>query len=381
MKADLSAQMPAQSRARLPDSLRARFRIERGGGASNGGFTVDVDLTLPGRGISALFGHSGSGKTTCLRAIAGLERAPGGYVALGDEVWQDEAHGLFVPVHRRSLGYVFQEASLFAHLSVRGNLEFGYKRVPAAQRRFHIDEVASLLGIAALLDRRPDRLSGGERQRVAIARALLASPRLLLMDEPLAALDHRRKQEILPYLERMHDALSIPIVYVSHAPDEVARLADHLVLLDAGRVVASGPLSETLARADLPPVFADDAGVVLDTVLAGHEPDALSRLTFEGGALFVGQRKEAIGTRLRCRIHARDVSLALERPPSSSIVNLLPATVTATVDTDTPGHVLVQLRMGPSPLLARITARSRRELDIAPGRQVWAQIKGVALLD
>ncbi|WP_036171365.1 molybdenum ABC transporter ATP-binding protein [Massilia sp. 9096] len=367
--------------ARAPDTLRARFRIERGGGADNeGGFTVDVELDLPGRGISALFGHSGSGKTTCLRAIAGLERAPGGYVALGDEVWQDEASGVFVPVHKRSLGYVFQEASLFAHLSVRANLAFGYKRIPAAQRRFHVDEVAQLLGIDALLERRPDRLSGGERQRVAIARALLASPRLLLMDEPLAALDHRRKQEILPYLERMHDALSIPIVYVSHAPDEVARLADHLVLLDAGRVVASGALTETLARADLPPVFADDAGVVLDTVLAGHEPDALSRLDFDGGVLYVGQRKEAIGTRLRCRIHARDVSLALERPPSSSIVNLLPATVTATVDTGTPGHVLVQLRMGASPLLARITARSRRELDIAPGRQVWAQIKGVALL-
>jgi molybdate transport system ATP-binding protein len=360
--------------AGLMNSLRARFRIDRGD------FSVDVDLELPGRGISALFGRSGSGKTTCLRAIAGLERARGGYVALGDEVWQDDAQDVFVPVHRRALGYVFQEASLFAHLSVRGNLEFGMKRVPRDGRRFELGPVAELLGIDALLDRRPDLLSGGERQRVAIARALLASPRLLLMDEPLAALDHRRKQEILPYLERMHDELALPIVYVSHAPDEVARLADHLVLLDAGRVAASGPLTETLARADLPPAFADDAGVVWDTVLAGQEPDALSRLEFAGGVLYVGQRNAPIGTRLRCRIHARDVSLALERPPASSIVNLLPAVVTATVDTDTPGHVLVQLRVGPSPLLARITARSRRELEIAPGRQVWAQIKGVALL-
>jgi len=287
---------------------------------------------------------------------------------------------VFVPVHRRALGYVFQEASLFAHLSVRGNLEFGMTRVPRGGRRFELGPVAELLGIDALLDRRPDRLSGGERQRVAIARALLASPRLLLMDEPLAALDHRRKQEILPYLERMHDELAIPIVYVSHAPDEVARLADYLVLLDAGRVAASGPLTETLARADLPPAFADDAGVVWDTVLAGQEPDALSRLAFAGGVLYVGRRDAPIGTRLRCRIHARDVSLALERPPASSIVNLLPALVTAAVDTDTPGHVLVQLRVGPSPLLARITARSRRELSIAPGKQVWVQIKGVALL-
>jgi molybdate transport system ATP-binding protein len=230
------------------------------------------------------------------------------------------------------------------------------------------------------LARRPGKLSGGERQRVAIARALLASPRLLLMDEPLAALDLRRKQEILPYLERLHDELSIPIIYVSHAPDEVARLADHLVLLDAGRAIASGPLSETLARADLPPTFADDAGVVLDTILDGDEADALSRLRFDGGVLYVGQRKEAVGSHLRCRIHARDVSLALQRPSGTSIVNLLPARVTATVPTDTPGHVLVQLRMGPTPLLARITERSRRELDIVPGRDVWVQIKGVALL-
>ena len=354
--------------------IQARLRIDRGD------FTLDVDLDLPGRGITALFGPSGSGKTTCLRAIAGLERADDAHVAIGDAVWQDDANGIWVPVHQRALGYVFQEASLFAHLSVRANLEFGMKRVPVRERRFSPDVVAGLLDIRNLLERRPTSLSGGERQRVAIARALLASPRLLLMDEPLAALDLRRKQDILPYLERMHDELSIPIIYVSHAPDEVARLADHLVLLDAGRVVASGPLSETLARADLPPAFADDAGVVLDTVLEGHEADALSRLRFDGGVLYVGQRKEAIGSRLRCRIHARDVSLALQRPAGTSIVNLLPAIVTATIATDTPGHVLVQLRVGSSPLLARITERSRRELDIQPGRSVWVQIKGVALL-
>lgn len=356
------------------DGIRARLRIDRGD------FMLDVDLHLPQRGVSALFGHSGSGKTTCLRAIAGLERAPGGYVALGGEVWQDDAAGVFVPVHRRALGYVFQEASLFSHLSVRANLEFGRKRVPARERRFELAPVAELLGIGGLLERRPDSLSGGERQRVAIARALLAAPRLLLMDEPLAALDLKRKQEILPYLERMHDELAIPILYVSHAPDEVARLADHLVLLDAGRVVASGPLGDTLARVDLPPAFADDAGVVLETVLVGHEPDALSRLEFAGGVLYVGQRPQAAGTHLRCRIHARDVSLALERPHGSSIVNLLPATVTALGPTDRPGHVLVQLRVGSSPLLARITERSRRELNVIPGLQLWAQIKGVALL-
>jgi molybdate transport system ATP-binding protein len=356
------------------DGIQVRLDIRRGD------FTLTVDLDLPGQGITALFGPSGSGKTTVLRAIAGLERAAGAYVAVKDEVWQDEANGVFVPPHRRALGYVFQEASLFAHLSVRANLEFGMKRVPAHERLFSPDTVAGLLGIDHLLARRPEGLSGGERQRVAIARALLASPRLLLMDEPLAALDLGRKQEILPYLERLHDELAIPIIYVSHAPDEVARLADHLVLLDGGRVAASGPIGETLARADLPPAFADDAGVVLDTILEGHEPDALSRLAFAGGVLYVGQRKEAIGSRLRCRIHARDVSLALTRPAGSSIVNLLPASVTAVAATDTPGHVLVQLRVGDSPLLARITARSRRELEIAPGSEVWVQIKGVALL-
>ncbi|KFI05388.1 molybdenum ABC transporter ATP-binding protein [Massilia sp. BSC265] len=354
--------------------IRARFRIDRGG------FALDVDLALPGRGVSALFGPSGSGKTTCLRAIAGLERAADGYVALGNEVWQDEAGGIFVPTHRRAVGVVFQEASLFPHLSVRANLEFGMKRVLPSERRFELDPVTAMLGITELLVRKPDRLSGGERQRVAIARALLSSPRLLLMDEPLAALDLKRKQEILPYLERMHDELSIPIIYVSHAPDEVARLADHLVLLDAGRVVASGSLSETFARADLPPAFADDTGVVLDTVLAGHEADELSRLAFQGGVLLVGRRSEPIGSRLRCRIHARDVSIALEQPRRSSIVNLLPAIVTATSATDTPGHVLVQMRMGEVPLLARISERSRRELDIRPGLQVWAQVKAVALL-
>jgi molybdate transport system ATP-binding protein len=354
--------------------IRARFRIARKD------FSLDVDLTLPGRGVTVLFGHSGAGKTTCLRAIAGLEHAPGGYLALGDEVWQDDSQGIYVPAHRRALGYVFQEASLFAHLSVRANLEFGYKRVPIAQRKFEIEPMVQLLGIAPLLARSPASLSGGERQRVAIARALLASPRLLLMDEPLAALDLKRKREILPYLECMHDELSIPIIYVSHSPDEVARLADHLVLLEAGRVAASGALTETLARLDLPPAFAGDAGVVLDTVLVAHEADELSRLEFAGGVLYVGRRNEPLGTRLRCHIRASDVSLALERPRATSIVNILAAEVSDARAAGTPGHALVQMRVGEMPLLARITERSRRELGIAPGLRVWAQVKGVALL-
>ncbi|WP_442769354.1 molybdenum ABC transporter ATP-binding protein [Zoogloea ramigera] len=354
--------------------IRASFGIERSG------FRLDVDLSLPGQGVTALFGHSGSGKTTLLRAIAGLERAPGGYFALGDEVWQDERRGLFVPTHLRPLGYVFQEASLFDHLSVEGNLEFGRRRIPEAERRFRPAAVAELLGIGSLLERRPASLSGGERQRVAIARALLTAPRLLLMDEPLAALDLKRKLEILPYLERLHDELAIPIIYVSHAPDEVARLADHLVRPDAGGVGASGPLAETLARADSPPAFADDAGVVVAAVVAAHEADDLTRLDFAGGSILVARRPEAASHRLRCRIHARDVSLALDKPQASSILNVFRATVSAIAATDTPGQVLVQLYVGATPLLARITERSRRVLDLEVGREVWAQVKAVALL-
>ncbi|MEI7430164.1 MAG: molybdenum ABC transporter ATP-binding protein [Betaproteobacteria bacterium] len=355
-------------------SIRARFHV------AFPDFVLDANLDLPGRGVSALFGHSGSGKTTCLRAIAGLEGAPDGYLEVNGDIWQDDAKGIFIPTHQRPLGVIFQDAALFTHLSVRQNLEYGQRRIKANKRHIKTDATIELLGIGSLLDRMPEKLSGGEKSRVAMARALLTSPSLLLMDEPLAALDIKRKQEILPYLERLHDELSIPVIYVSHAPDEVARLADHLVLLEDGQVIASGPISETLARTDLPPAFADDAGVVLETTVSGHEADNLSQLDFVDGSLHVGRRKEAPGSRLRCRIHARDVSIALEKPRASSIVNILPAIVTAVAATDTPGHVLVQMRIGSTPMLARITERSQRELGITPGQTVWAQIKGVALL-
>jgi molybdate transport system ATP-binding protein len=354
--------------------IRARFRVDRKD------FMLDVDLTLPGRGITALFGHSGSGKTTVLRAMAGLERTGDGYVAIADEVWQDESRGRFIPTHQRALGVVFQEASLFPHLSVRRNMEFGQRRAPATERRFALPEVADLLGISHLLERMPGQLSGGERQRVAIARALLAAPQLLLMDEPLAALDLKRKLEILPYLERLHRELSLPIMYVSHAPDEVARLADHLVLLDQGKVVASGPLNTVLSRIDLPAAFADDAGVVIEAVVAEHEADDLTRLEFTGGHIFVSQRHEPVGTRLRCRILARDVSLALMPQVQTSILNCVDATVVHLAPTDTPGHVLVRLNAAGHPLLARITRRSADRLLIRPGLALRAQIKAVALL-
>jgi len=354
--------------------ISAKFRVDRKD------FKLDVDLTLPGRGITALFGHSGSGKTTCLRAMAGLERASAGYFALGDEVWQDESRGLFVPPHRRALGVVFQEASLFPHLSVRGNMEFGQKRTSTAASCFTLSDIAEMLGIDHLLGRSPSLLWGCDAQPIALARARRAAPKILLMDEPLAALDLKRKLEILPYLERLHRELAIPIIYVSHAPDEVARLADHLVLLDAGAAFASGPLNEVLSRIDLPGAFADDAGVVIEASIVAHEVDDLTRLEFPGGSIYVSQRPEPVGTWLRCRIHARDVSLALTPPTGTSILNCVSAVVVDLAPTDTPGHVLVKLDVAGEPLLARITRRSAENLAIRPGLALRAQIKAVALL-
>lgn len=343
-------------------------------------FVLDADLTLPAKGVTALFGPSGSGKTTLLRCVAGLARAAG-RVAINGECWQDDARRIFLPTHQRPLGYVFQEASLFAHLSVRANLEFGLKRIPAAERKVGWDAAMDLLGIAHLLARSTDKLSGGERQRVAIARALLTSPRLLLMDEPLAALDARRKQEILPYLERLHDELAIPILYVSHSPDEVARLADHLVLLDQGRVTASGPTAELLARLDLPLALDEDAAVLVDTQVVAHDEEYhLTRLAFSGGTIKVTRKALEVGGRARIKIQARDVSIALTGDNRSSIVNRLPARIRGFGDAAHPAQCLVSLDACGTPLLARITRLSKDQLGLQEGMPVVVQIKSVALL-
>lgn len=360
-----------------PDAHRIRARFE----VAFPGFRLDVDLNLPGRGVTALFGQSGSGKTTLLRCVAGLEPAARGRLVVNGDCWQDDARGVCVPTYRREIGYVFQEASLFPHLSVRRNLEFGLRRIPAAARRVALEHAVALLGIEALLERMPDRLSGGERQRVGMARALLTSPRILLMDEPLAALDHKRKQEILPYLERLHDELDIPVLYVSHAPDELVRLADHVVMLGEGKVMAAGELHATLARLDLPTAFTEDAGVVIDGTVAAHDDHYhLTRLDFAGGTVWVQRQAVATGGRLRFRIHARDVSLADHQVEGTSIQNLLPATVTEVVGADSPAHVLVGLDAGGTALIARITRRAAEQLVLRPGRRMWAQIKSVALL-
>ena len=361
----------------IPSVIVARLRLNKPG------FALDVDLQLPGTGVSALFGPSGSGKTTCLRCLAGLERADNAYIEVAGEVWQDSARGIFLPAHRRALGYVFQEASLFEHLSVRDNLLYGWRRVAAEQRKVQMDQACALLGIDGLLQRRPGELSGGERQRVGIARALLTSPGLLLMDEPLAALDSARKNDILPYLERLHRELAIPVVYVSHAQDEVARLADHLVLLDNGRVQASGPITATLARLDLPLAQQQDASVVIDGRVIQHDGHyQLLDLALPGSALQLRIAHAPLPTesRLRVAIQARDVSLSLQDEHQSSILNRLPVIVKALVSAANTAHVLVSLDADGTPLLARITHYSAEQLGIAPGLQVWAQIKSVAVL-
>ena len=357
--------------------IEAQMRLPRRG------FTLDVALNLPARGVTALFGPSGCGKTSVLRALAGLERAAG-RVAFGATIWQDDAKDLFVPTHRRAIGYVIQEAALFPHLDVQHNLAYGLKRIASNQRRIALDQVVDLLGIAHLLQRRPDALSGGERQRVAIARALATSPALLLMDEPLAALDARRKAEVLPYLDRLHEELGIPIVYVSHAIDEVARLADHLVLMDAGRVLADGPLPDMLARLDLPVAFGDDAGVVLDAVIG--ERDAqwhLARLDVDGEAcrLWTRDPGQEVGRHVRLRVLARDVSLTRTPQTGTSIGNQLRGTIEAIADDEHPALALVRVRVGSAPVVARLTRRSGHALELAVGMPVWAQVKTVALME
>jgi molybdate transport system ATP-binding protein len=355
--------------------IRASFRVEREG------FSLQAQLDLPGRGVTVLFGHSGSGKTTLLRAIAGLERHAGGRLEVNGETWQDEDAKLFVPTHRRALGYVFQEASLFPHLSVQGNLDFARKRAPADGSEQLMAQVLSLLGISHLLERRATALSGGERQRVAIARALLARPRLLLLDEPLASLDARRKEEVLPYLERIPEELEIPMLYVSHSMAEVARLADHVVLLEAGQVLASGPAAAVLAQLDLATALGDDAGALVDGVVEAVDPAyGLLRLRAAGGTLHIVHSALPLGATLRLRILARDVSVALTPQTDGSILNHLQATVSSECVVNDGAHVIVRLDAGGTPLLARLTRRSRDQLGLAPGSAVWAQVKAVALL-
>ena len=367
-------------------------------------FVLDVDLALPAKGVTVLYGQSGSGKTTLLRCLAGLVHAPGGVLSVDGEQWQGDE--FFVPTHKRPIGYVFQEPSLFEHLTVEGNLNYAQKRVDLAGSSGGVlssKEVIELLGIENLMQRKPNQLSGGEKQRVAIARALFSQPELLLMDEPLASLDTQRKREILPYLEKLRLELKIPIVYVTHSIDELSRLADWVVVLDQGRVVANGSLTDVLTALDSP-MQLDDAGVVLETTILSREAQwALMRVSFIGGELLLADNGRAEGETLRVRVDARDVSLTLSQHTDTSILNALPATVIEISACLSQDAVLVKLSLGHQStaaldeskamdeqskairdsnemLLSRITRRSAEHLALAVGSQVWAQIKSVAVL-
>jgi molybdate transport system ATP-binding protein len=356
--------------------ITAQFKL------NYGSFSLDVDLRLPSSGVTVFFGHSGSGKTTLLRCIAGLQHAPDGFLAINGTVWQDSSQKLFLPTYQRSLGYVFQEANLFAHLTVFDNLCYGLKRLKQSPNTPQFQQIIELLGIAHLMQRLPERLSGGERQRVAIARALVLNPDVLLMDEPLASLDSKRKQEILPFLTRLHSELKIPVLYVTHSQQEVAQLADYLVLLADGKVQAAGLLSETLSRLDLPQAQEREAASVWQVTIVEHETAYhLTHVKLDGGTLSLPAIDAPLGTALRIQIYARDVSITLEVAKASSILNVLPATITNLIDDNEGGQSIVRLQVGSQPLLARITRKSAQLLSLQTGMKVYVQIKGTSILN
>jgi molybdate transport system ATP-binding protein len=351
-------------------AVRAEVRLPRAG------FTLDVRFAAPARGITGILGHSGSGKTTLLRCIAGLEPECRGEVAVNGAVWQDASR--FAPPHARAAGFVFQDARLFPHLTVRHNLEYGLRRA-SGNGGVSFDEAVELLGLAPLLARKPAGLSAGEAQRVALARALLRAPSVMLMDEPLANLDPERRQEVLPFLERLHGRLTIPILYVSHSVDEVVRLCDHLVLMAGGRIGGAGSLREVLGQADLVGRLGEEFGTILDgTVHAIDVHYELTGIDTPAGRFLVPGRHGAAGDALRLRILARDVSVALEAPARSTILNVLPAEV-ASLQQRGGGYVDLELRVGEAMLLSRISRRSAESLDLRPGARCYAQVKGVAV--
>ncbi len=334
--------------------IRVRHALRKGP------FELDVDVDVPDTGITGVFGESGSGKTTLLRCIAGLERS---------------MHDTRLPPHRRNVGYVFQRPALFPHLDVQANIDYGARR--AASARVDAGQVIDILGIGELLQRKPDTLSGGQAQRVAIAAALLRSPDLVLMDEPLASLDRPRKDELLPYFDRLREELSVPVIYVSHDIDEISRLCDHLVVLDDGKVVASGALVDLLAFADVPQLGGGNAGVVLWGKPVDNE-DGLTRFDFGDGDIWVPGDFTSERVALRLRIAANDVSICRERPSESTILNVLRATV-ENVRADDDATVVVRLALGNQNLLARVTRRSVERLGLAEGDRVFAQVKTVTV--
>jgi molybdate transport system ATP-binding protein len=355
-------------------SLSVRAHLKRDG------FDLDVDMDLPLEGVTSLFGRSGCGKTTLLRIIAGLERVRGAEVRFGGQVWQEDRQ--FVPLHRRRIGLVFQEHSLLPHLSVGDNLLYGYRRTPEQHRRLHLEEVAEMLDISALLDRPIDRLSGGQRQRVSLGRALLTSPQLLLLDEPLSALDTQTKREIMPFLSRLSGEARIPIIMVTHAPDEVERLADRVVFMRDGRIERSESLKQALARPDSP-LFADEGAVsVLEGMLGETGERGLRPFAAGATRLWIAAADDLpAGRPCRLRILARDVSLALDDPRRISIRNHLPVTIER-IDPFRDHRSLVSARTADGQLLlAEITTWAAGQLGLAPGLPVYALVKSVALVE
>ncbi|MBB4120919.1 molybdenum ABC transporter ATP-binding protein [Martelella radicis] len=353
--------------------LKARFE------GALGAFALNAEFEFPQNGVTGIFGPSGCGKTTLLRCFAGLEHLRNGAFSIDGQTWQDARR--FRPAHRREVGYVFQHANLFQHLTVRDNLRFAIKRA-RAENTGRFDELTSLLGLGDLLERMPGRLSGGERQRVGIARALLSAPRLLLMDEPMSALDLQARQDIFPYLENLRNTLSIPVLYVTHAPEEVARFTDHLVVMREGKVIGAGPTPDTLARLDLPLAHERRAGIAVDARIADIDLKwHLALAKFDGGALWISDAGKAVGERVRLMIQARDVSIALIENPKVSIVNRIPATIRQISRSEDPSVQVVTLEMGSTVIMARVTARSSYLLDLKPGMTVFAQIKSVAMVD
>jgi molybdate transport system ATP-binding protein len=344
-----------------------------------GSFRLDASFEAEG-GLTALFGRSGSGKTSIINIIAGLIRPDAGRVVIDGEALIDTARGTFVPAHRRRIGYVFQEGRLFPHLTVRQNLLYGHWFTPPARRRGGLDGVVELLGLGAMLERRPGRLSGGEKQRVAIGRALLASPRLLLMDEPLASLDEARKAEILPYIERLRDEARVPIVYVSHSIAEVVRLASTVVLLAEGAVAAVGPTDQVMQRLDLPSLAGlADAGAVVEATVAAHDTRfGLTELSSRAGTWRLPKLDAAVGMRVRLYVHARDVMLATSWPTDVSALNVMQGVV-AEVRAGSGASVDIRLDCSGEALTARLTRYSVERLGLAPGVAVFALIKTVAL--
>jgi molybdate transport system ATP-binding protein len=358
------------------DAIRARFR------GAFGKFTLDAAFDAPAKGITALFGPSGCGKSTILRCVAGLNRVKDGFFAINGEIWQNAT--TFLPTHRRPLGYVFQEASLFPHLSVRRNLLFGApKENPSDRPAIDFDEAIDLLGIRALLDRSPRNLSGGERQRVAIGRALLTQPRLLLMDEPLSALDRRTKTEILPFIEKLRDHFAVPILYISHDIAEVERLADHVVLIEKGHVVGSRALADVQSDPGSTLARSREAAVSLEGLVEAFDAHyGLVTIAVPGGRLFAPEPGASVGEARRVHILASAVSLAREAPGRSSILNVLPARIVAMNPLDAV-EVVAAVALGAegegARLLSRMTRKSWDELSFAPGQKVYAQVKSVSL--